>query len=96
MFLDLRKTLDTVMPAGGRGASVSACAGLTNQLLSCWVDPRIAWIKHSMHTDTAIVGDRWTGVGDTTPCTVNWCKKKVSSGVPDQLQNFVVINKFEP
>ena len=33
-------------PAGGRGASVSACAGLTNQLLSCWVDPRIAWIKH--------------------------------------------------
>ena len=31
---------------GGRGASVSACAGLTNQLLSCWVDPRIAWIKH--------------------------------------------------
>ena len=20
-----------------------ACAGLTNQLLSCWVDPRIAW-----------------------------------------------------
>ena len=33
-------------PAGGRGAGVSACAGLTNQLLSCWVDPRIAWIKH--------------------------------------------------
>ena len=25
------------------GASVSACAGLTNQLLSCWVDPHIAW-----------------------------------------------------
>ena len=32
--------------AGGRGASVSACAGLTNQLLRCWVDPRIAWKKH--------------------------------------------------
>ena len=32
--------------AGGRGASVSACAGLTNQLLSCWVDPCIAWKKH--------------------------------------------------
>ena len=32
--------------ADGRGASVSACAGLTNQLLSCWVDPRVAWIKH--------------------------------------------------
>ena len=48
--------------AGGRGASVSACAGLTNQLLSRWVDSRIAWIKN---TDTAIVGDRWMGVGDT-------------------------------
>ena len=23
------------------------------------------------NTDTAIVGYRWTGVGDTTPCTVN-------------------------
>ena len=34
------------LPAGGRGASVSACAGLSNQLLSCWVDPRIAWEKH--------------------------------------------------
>ena len=33
-------------PAGGRGASVSACAGLTNQLLRCWVGPRIAWKKH--------------------------------------------------
>ena len=33
-------------PAGGRGASVSACVGLTNQLLSYWVDPRIAWKKH--------------------------------------------------
>ena len=28
--------------AGGRGARVSACADLTNQLPSCWVDPRIA------------------------------------------------------
>ena len=37
---------DSTVPAGGRGASVSACAGLTNQLLSCWVDPSIAWIKH--------------------------------------------------
>ena len=30
------------------------------------------------NTDTAIVGYRWTRVGDTRPCTVNWCKK--SSG----------------
>ena len=49
---------NTPRPADGRGASVSAYAGLTNQLLSCWVDPRIAW----KNTDTAIVGDRWTGV----------------------------------
>ena len=55
-----------------------ACAGLTNQLLSCWVNPRIAW----KNTDTAIVDGRWTGVEDTTPCTVNWCKK-VPSWVPD-------------
>ena len=46
-------------PAGGRGARVSARAFLTNQLLSCWVDPRIA----CKNTDAAIVGDRWTGVG---------------------------------
>ena len=38
--------LSTPKPAGGRGASVSACAGLTNQLVSCWVDPRIAFKKH--------------------------------------------------
>ena len=29
------------------GASVSECVDLTNQLLSCWVDPAAcAWIKH--------------------------------------------------
>ena len=65
-------------PAGDRGARVSACAGLTNELLSCWVDPRSAW----KNTNTAIVGDRWRGCWDTTPCTVNWCKK-VPSGVTD-------------
>ena len=30
---------------GGRGASVSACADLTNQLQCCWVYPACAWIK---------------------------------------------------
>ena len=40
-------------------AGVSACAGLTNQLLSCWVDPRIAW----KNTDTTIVGYWCTGEG---------------------------------
>ena len=33
-------------PAGGRGASVCACADLTNQLQRCWVDPACAWNKH--------------------------------------------------
>ena len=33
-------------PAGGRGASVAACADLTNQLQCCWVDPACAWMKH--------------------------------------------------
>ena len=50
----------TLAPAGGRGASVSARAYLRNQLLSCWFDLRICLDKN---TDTAIVGDRWTGVG---------------------------------
>ena len=58
---------------GGRGAIVSACAGFTNQLQRCRFDTRIACL---WNTDTAIVyatGGR--GWGDTTPCTVNWCKK---------------------
>ena len=47
-------------PAGGRGASVSACADLTNQLQCCWVDPAYVLGKN---TDTGIVGYQWTGVG---------------------------------
>ena len=35
------------------------CAGLTNQLLSYWVDPCIAW----KNIDTAIVAYRETGMG---------------------------------
>ena len=38
--------IDGSVAAGGRGARVSACEGLTNQLLSCWVDPRIALKNH--------------------------------------------------
>ena len=41
-FINVRKKDKA---GGNRGASVSACADLTNQLLSCWVDPRLAWIK---------------------------------------------------
>ena len=36
----------TPRSAGGRGASVSTCADLTNQLQCCWVDPACAWKKH--------------------------------------------------
>ena len=46
----------------GRGARVSACAGLINQFQSCRFDSRIACLEN---TDTAIVGDWWTGVGGT-------------------------------
>ena len=46
--------------ASGQGASVSACADLTNQLQCCWVDPAYVLGKN---TDTAIIGYRWSGVG---------------------------------
>ena len=49
-----------LLSASGRGARVSACAGLINQLLRCRFDPRIACLEN---TDTAIVGDWWTRVG---------------------------------
>ena len=55
----LAPILDTYI-ASGRGARVSACAGLVNQLQSCWFNPRIACLEN---TDTVIVGDRWMGVG---------------------------------
>ena len=45
-------------PAGGLGARVSACADLTIELLSCWVDPHVL----GKNTETAIVGYRWSGV----------------------------------
>ena len=32
-------------PSGGRGAGVSECADLTNQLLSCWVVPHMCLEK---------------------------------------------------
>ena len=49
-----------LLPACGRGARVSACASLINQLQRCRFDPRIACLENP---DTAIVGDWWTGVG---------------------------------
>ena len=59
------KEKSIVTPASGRGARVSACAGLINQLQRCRFDSRIACLEN---LDTAIiVGDWWTGVGDTTP-----------------------------
>ena len=47
------------MTSGG-GARVSSCAGLINQLRHCRFEPRIACLEN---TDTAILGDWWTGVG---------------------------------
>ena len=34
-------SLDLLWTDDCRGASKSACAGLTNQLVSCWGDPRM-------------------------------------------------------
>ena len=63
---------------GGRGAGISACADLT---ISCNV---VGSILHLLgkNTDSATVYRLLVDGcgGDTTPCTVNWCKK---SGVPD-------------
>ena len=55
-----------IYPACGRGARVSACAGLINQLQSCRFDPGIACKRHSNCIATA----RW-GFGDFA---VNWVK----------------------
>ena len=61
-----------------RGASVSACAGLTNQLLSCCVDPCIAWKKH-WHSNCR----RPVNGGGRTPRPVLLTgAKNVPSGVP--------------
>ena len=80
--------------AGGRGASVSACADLTNQLQCCWVDPACAWKKH-WHSNCRLPVDG--GGEDTTPCTVNWCKKVrgawLASSYCMGFQNFVVSSK---
>ena len=62
--------------ASERGARVSGCACLIDQVQRCRFDSRIACFYNP---DTAIVGDWWTGLGDTTPCTVNWCKRALKS-----------------
>ena len=83
--------------AGGRGASVTACADLTNQLQCCWVDPACAWKKH-WHSNCRLPVNG--GGGDTTPCTVDWCKKVrgawLASSYCMGFQNFVVSNKIHP
>ena len=60
----LRCHLAVIIPQctyqSGRGARVSACAGLINQLQRCRFDCRIAGMENP---DTAIVGDWWTGAG---------------------------------
>ena len=85
-----------LLRVGGRGASVSACAGLTNQLLSCWVDPRIAWKKH-WHSNCKQPVD---GGGGTPRHVLLTCAKKahlgclISCELPMGFQNFVSLIKF--
>ena len=83
------------MPTGGRGAIVYACAGLTNQLLSCWVDPGIAWKKHLQQL--LATGGRWWGT--PRPVVLTGAKKShlgrlIRFELPMGFQNFVVINKI--
>ena len=87
-----------ISAAGGRGASVSACAGLTNQLLSCWVDPRIAWKKH-WHSNCRRPVDG--GGGTKRPLLLTGAKKSyleclIRFELPMGFQNFAVINKILP
>ena len=88
----------SIETAGGRGATVSACAGLTNQLLSCWVDPRIAWKTHQ-HSNCR----RPVDGGGGTPCPVLLIDAKkshlgcmISFELSMGFQNFVVVNKIQP
>ena len=67
-------------PASSRGARVSACAGLINQLQRCQFDSRIACLENP---DTAIVRDVWSGVGGTPRPVLLTGAKKVPSRVPD-------------
>ena len=41
--LECLQVQDSTSPASGRGARVSASAGLNNQLQSCLLNPGIAW-----------------------------------------------------
>ena len=45
------------------------------------------------NTGTAIVGDRWTGVGGHHALYFNWCKN-VPSGVPEQLPATYGLSEF--
>ena len=65
------------MPAGGRGAIVSACADLANQLQCCSVDPACAWKKH-WHCNCRLPVDG--GGGTPRPVLLTGAKM---SGVPD-------------
>ena len=83
-YNQLSMTLSTprcIKVGGGRGARVSACAGLINQLQRCQFDPRIACLEN---TDTAIVGDWWTRVEGhhALNCMLTGAEN-VSTGVPD-------------
>ena len=69
--IQLTKNKMDSKPRHGRSARVSACAGLTNQFLSCWVLSLLG-SKH-WYSNCRLPVDG--GEGTPRPCTVNWCKK---------------------
>ena len=87
------------MPASGRGARVSACAGLINQLQRCQLDSRIACLENS---DSNYCRRLVEGGGGTPRPLLLTCAKKshlgylISFELHMGFQNFVVINKIPP
>ena len=80
------------MSASGRGARLSACAGLINQLQRCRFDSRIACLENP-DTNNYFRRPMDGGGVDTKPWTVYFCKK-VPTGVPYLLSGADGLSEF--
>ena len=89
-------SLQLISAACCTGASVSACADLTNQLQCCWVDPAACtWIKH-WHSNCRLPVDG--GGGTPRPVLLTGAKKDrgawLASSYCMGFQNFLSVIKF--